>query len=119
MITESSAKAKRELSRIAQIQRRIEKTKRFESREYIVTPYNLRPRMGKRKGTSSKPYYSPPRQDGAPFYEAAVKPVILFLVPKGSTLVNIQATNVSYGLVELLFIVQFYFDFSIPLMMPY
>ena len=49
MITRSHARAERENSRTIEKHKRIERKKRFATRDNVVTPYNLRSTMGKKK----------------------------------------------------------------------
>ena len=79
MNTRSRARADREVRRNIEKQRRRDRKQRFESRESLCTPYNLRTTMG-RRGVNSSRGKGRGSKGEKTFDVSEVAPVVLFPV---------------------------------------
>ena len=66
------AKAQRENSRTFEKQRPIGRKKRFATRDNVLTPYNLRSTMGRKRGNSTKATHSRSKRNVDSFEQADV-----------------------------------------------
>ena len=97
MITRSRVRAERENIGTIEKQKRIERKKRFATRDNVVTPYNLRSTMGRKGGTSTKATHSRSKQNVESFEKAEVAPIRLFSLGEEDTSVDNEEIQVCSG----------------------
>ena len=95
MNTRSRARAEREVRKTIGKQRRIEKRQRFESRESIGTPYNLRSTMG-RRGLNSSRVTGRASTEEKTFDVSGVAPIVLFPVAEEDKQTENRGSEVMY-----------------------
>ena len=97
MITRSHARAERESIRTIEKQRRIERNKKFATRDNIVTAYNLRSNMGRKGGNSTKATHNRSKRNVESFEKADVAPIRLFSLGKEDESMDNQENQVCSG----------------------
>jgi hypothetical protein len=97
MNTRSRAKADQKVRRSIEKQRRIERKKRFATRDNVVTPYRLRSTMGRKGGNSTKATHSRSKQNVESFEKGEVAPIRLFSLGEEDTSAENEEIQICSG----------------------